>query len=235
MTGFVQSRLGSPRDSMADPVRLAAIGAQVRTRLEEDKTAQDLGRDRADLFLLPDLLSPQECRRLIRTIDRRLGPSELFEGTRIEGFRTSSTHYFDADDSATQALETRIHQRLGIAASHAEVTQGQRYRQGQQFKHHYDYFTLTEGYWQQERRRGGQRSWTAMVFLNAPDAGGATDFPELGLSVTPRPGAVLAWNNMDRDGYPNPATLHAGLPVTRGSKYVITQWYRQEAWSLSLR
>jgi prolyl 4-hydroxylase len=115
------------------------------------------------------------------------------------------------------------------------VMQGQRYLAGQQFKHHYDYFTLTEGYWQQERRRGGQRSWTAMVFLNEPEAGGATDFPALGVALQPEAGAVAVWNNMARDGQPNPNTLHAGMPVERGEKYVITQWFRLEPWTLHLR
>ena len=74
-----------------------------------------------------------------------------------------------------------------------------------------------------------------MVFLNEPAAGGETDFPELGLSIKPQRGAMLTWNNMDRDGRPNPSTLHAGTPVIEGDKYIVTQWYRQEAWSLELR
>jgi prolyl 4-hydroxylase len=69
-----------------------------------------------------------------------------------------------------------------------------------------------------------------MVYLNAVEAGGATDFPRLGLSLVPEAGLLVAWNNMDRRGRPNRALLHAGLPVEAGWKYVITQWYRVERW-----
>ena len=223
------------RDPMADPARLAAWGDVVRSRLAARDGATTLAEGKAELYLVPDFLSRAQCKRLVRTINARIGPSELFHGTKVDGFRTSSTHYFDREDDATRELEQRMDMLLGIDHRYAEIPQGQRYRSGQQFRHHYDYFTTDQPYWQQERRRGGQRSWTAMVFLNEPDAGGETDFPELGLSVKPQRGALLAWNNMTREGTPNPATLHAGLPVLEGEKYIVTQWYRQEEWSLELQ
>jgi len=29
------------------------------------------------------------------------------------------------------------------------------------------------------------------------------------------------------DGTPNPATLHQGMKVRRGTKYVLTKWFRE--------
>ncbi|MEN7538394.1 2OG-Fe(II) oxygenase [Aurantiacibacter flavus] len=236
MNGFVISTRfgGTPADPKEDPAKLALIGAQVRARLRADTRAEDLGGDKADMFLLRDFFTADECVRLVRIIDKKIGPSTLFEGTQRDGFRTSSTHHFDAGDPATRELEKRIDAATGIPHQHAETTQGQRYEAGQQFKHHYDYFFASEPYWQQERRRGGQRTWTAMLFLNDVEEGGETDWPELGLSVKPEAGALLAWNNMARDGTPNRNTLHAGTPVVKGVKYVITQWYRQDPWTLHL-
>ena len=225
----------SPTDPLADPARLARMGDATRARLQARGDARNLGGDKADLFVIPDFLSNLECKRIRKVIDRKIGPSELFKGTEIDGFRTSSTHHFDRDDPDTIALEKKLADTLGLPHPNAEVMQGQRYMAGQQFKHHYDYFTLTEAYWQQERRRGGQRSWTAMVFLNEPEAGGATDFPELGVALAPERGTVAIWNNMGRDGRPNPNTLHAGTPVEAGKKYVITQWFRLEEWTPHLR
>jgi prolyl 4-hydroxylase len=34
------------------------------------------------------------------------------------------------------------------------------------------------------------------------------------------------WNNATVEGVPNEYTLHAGTPVIRGQKYVLTKWYR---------
>ena len=38
---------------------------------------------------------------------------------------------------------------------------------------------------------------------------------------------MLAWCNLDGQGRPNYATLHSGMKVYRGTKYVITKWYRE--------
>jgi prolyl 4-hydroxylase len=75
---------------------------------------------------------------------------------------------------------------------------------------------------------GGQRTWTAMAYLNEPEEGGETFFPKLGIKVSPKIGNLLVWNNMDSLGKPNHDTLHAGLPVVAGSKYIITKWYREK-------
>ena len=48
--------------------------------------------------------------------------------------------------------------------------------------------------------------------------------------MTPRAGTLLVWNNADERGMPNPWTLHAGNPVVRGTKYVVTKWYRCGRW-----
>jgi prolyl 4-hydroxylase len=108
--------------------------------------------------------------------------------------------------------------------------QGQRYAIGQQFKPHHDFFYTDQGYYKAEAESGGQRTWTAMAFLNAPEGGGQTAFPELDLKIAPRAGNLLVWNNMDSDGEPNRFTLHQGMPVIAGVKYVITKWYRERPW-----
>ena len=72
-----------------------------------------------------------------------------------------------------------------------------------------------------------------MAFLNVPDGGGQTVFPEVGVKVSPRAGNLLAWNNLDALGAPNRYSLHQGCPVTAGIKYVITKWYRERPWVYS--
>ena len=69
-----------------------------------------------------------------------------------------------------------------------------------------------------------------MAYLNPVEEGGATAFPLLGISFEPRPGTLLIWNNADPEGVPNPQTIHAGMPVVKGTKYIITKWYRSRRW-----
>src|SRR3546814_2560517 len=67
-----------------------------------------------------------------------------------------------------------------IRPSFGETMQGQRYTAGQQFKPHHDFFYTDQAYWPELERNGGQRTWTAMMFLNATLAGGETFFPRVG-------------------------------------------------------
>lgn len=231
----VLNRIRGEPDPRADPHTLADIGDRVRQRLATCPQAENLGGRKADLFRVRAFLSPEECAQLIALIDSKIAPSTLFREPSTDDARTSSTHYFERGHPQVGELERRIDGLLGLDRRHAETTQGQRYHQGEQYKHHCDFFHTDRSHWQSERRRGGQRSWTAMVYLNTVEAGGETEFPRLGLSFRPEAGMLLTWNNMDRKGRPNRATKHAGLPVEAGSKYIVTQWYRMEEWSLRLR
>lgn len=208
------------------------MGRRVRARLLEDPRAEPRGGHEADLFIAPGFVPAQRCRALIALIEREATPSALFHdgGGTEPDLRTSSTHYF-RDEPLALRLGAEIDALLGLDRAHAEPMQGQRYRAGERYRHHSDHFRLDRPHWQRERLRGGQRSWTAMLYLNAVESGGATEFPRFGLTIEPEPGLLVAWNNMDRRGRPNPALLHAGLPVDRGVKYVITQWYRLEPWA----
>ena len=69
-----------------------------------------------------------------------------------------------------------------------------------------------------------------MIYLNDVPEGGETWFPTAGIKVKPRAGLLLAWNNMKPDGSPNEATLHEGMAVVSGVKYIVTKWFREGPW-----
>lgn len=215
-----------------DPAVLARIGRDVRARLERIPAFERVATDLADIYLVEKFLTGPDCRRIMQAINRHAVPSTLYSGTQTAGFRTSHTHHFERHDPLTRDLEHYICEVSGLDILHAEPLQGQRYQKGQEFRHHHDFFHVGERYWESEALRGGQRTWTAMLALNEPREGGETDFPQLDFRFRPRTGRLLMWNNMDRDGRPNMKTLHAGMPVTRGIKHIVTLWFRQEPWRL---
>ena len=65
-----------------------------------------------------------------------------------------------------------------------------------------------------------------MIYLNEPEAGGETRFVDVDLTVKPRLGTALFWNNLLPSGEPNNFTRHQGMPVTAGTKVIITKWFR---------
>ena len=196
---------------------------------------QRLPSDKVELLQLREFVTPDLAARLIELIEQDRRPSTLADAGDDRYFRTSETCDLDAAEPAVRSLEEQLFALNGIDPAHGEPLQGQRYRVGEEYRHHRDHFRIDKPHWHVERRRGGQRTWTAMVYLNAVEEGGETDFPELDLKIVPEPGLLVLWDNMDRQGMPNPATRHAALPVLAGRKHVVTQWYRQGEWSMQQR
>ncbi len=208
----------------------AAVGDSVGARLAANPAIKRAKIDTAQVYYHPDFLTDAECAKLMRLIDTHKRPSTLLSTSDDPHFRTSESCDMDRFSPLVQPIDERIAQLLGIDPPHGETMQGQRYAPGQQFRAHHDYFHQDQPYWPQMQREGGQRTWTAMIFLNDVVEGGATWFPQAGIRVPPRARMLLAWNNMKPDGSPNPLTLHEGMPVVKGTKYIVTKWFRENPW-----
>lgn len=180
-----------------------------------------------DLFILRGFLDAEACAGLIRRIDEKRRPSDIADDVGIADFRTSETCDLDWRDPVVAAVDSRIANLLGLSLEDSEPLQGQRYAPGQEFKPHTDTFEPGGYDFYVHTAAQGQRTWTAMVYLNQPEEGGATRFKRIGKTIRPEPGKLLAWNNLLPDGSPNPATLHQGMKVRCGTKYVLTKWFRE--------
>jgi prolyl 4-hydroxylase len=208
----------------------AEIGRTVGAALDSNTRTWRLGSSPerpVQLYIRENFLSPDECRLLCEKIDANLYPSPLYEKDKYEGIRTSQSCNLDVHDPFVADIDTRIAAMLGIDRARGEPLQGQRYEVRQEFRAHADFFYVDQPYWAEYEPHGGQRTWTAMIYLNEPASGGATAFTYLDLSVMPRLGRILIWNNMALDGSPNPWTDHAGQPVGDGIKYIVTKWFRE--------
>ena len=180
-----------------------------------------------ELFIVRRFLDAATCTALIDRIDARRRASTIADDVGIANFRTSETCDLDSADPLVAKVEQRISGLLGIPLDRGEPLQGQRYAPGQEFRAHTDTFNPGGYDFLVHTERGGQRSWTAMIYLNEPEDGGATRFKMIGKTIQPETGKLLTWNNLLPDGTPNPATLHQGMKVRRGTKYILTKWFRQ--------
>jgi len=181
----------------------------------------------AQVYELPDFLSPQDCEALIGAIDRQLVPSTVTRGD--SSYRTSRTcHLRRVDAELVASVDQRLAALFGVGVAYSEPLQGQRYDPGQYFKEHTDWFAPGTQEFATHTNPGGQRTWTVMIYLNSVTRGGQTYFKRLGRCFTPVQGLALAWNNLMADGTPNPFTLHEARPVEEGSKWVITKWFRAQ-------
>ena len=182
------------------------------------------------LFQRRGFVTPDLCEKLIALIDTQRRPSTVSDYNGDAAFRTSETCDLDADIPIVAELERLIIGFIGLDPAHGEPIQGQRYAVGQEFKAHTDYFEPGGIDFHTYTSVAGNRTWTAMIYLNEPEAGGATRFKAIDKIVQPETGKVLCWNNLRPDGSPNPSTIHQGMKVRAGTKYVITKWFRERPW-----
>jgi prolyl 4-hydroxylase len=210
------------------PVR-ARIGAAVTQRLQA-AGAQIAPSEHFSLWYVQDFLDADDCAFLIAEIERDRQPSTLLSDDPEQDFRTSDSCNLLRWDERVRSIDRRICTLMGLEERQGETLQGQRYAPGQYFRTHHDFFHTDQAYFAKEQACGGQRTWTAMIFLNEPEAGGQTNFPKANIRITPKRGNLLTWNNLDKYGDPNIFSLHQGMPVDAGVKYVITKWYRERPW-----
>ena len=191
---------------------------------------RQLPSPRLTLLHCPHFLPEDLCADLIALIDKDRRPSTIADANGDAYFRTSETCDLDSGEPAVQDLESRLLALNGIDPAHGEPAQGQRYEVGQEFKNHTDYFEPQGADFQRFCSVAGNRTWTFMIYLNDVEAGGATRFKVVGKTFQPEAGKLLCWDNHRTDGSLNPATLHHGMKVRKGVKYVITKWYRERPW-----
>ena len=177
-----------------------------------------------------DLLSSEECTELIELASRRLSRSETVAtrtgDSEVNEARTSDGMFFlPAEFPVCARLEGRLARLLDWPLENGEGLQILRYRPGAEYKPHYDYFDPAEPGTPAILKRGGQRLASIVCYLNTPEAGGATVFPEAGIEVAPVRGNAVFFSY--EQPHPSTRTLHGGAPVLAGEKWVATKWMRE--------
>ena len=175
-------------------------------------------------------LSDEECRGLMALAEPRLARSETVDndtgGSEVNAARTSDGMFFGRGEAPLiDAIERRIATLLRWPLDYGEGMQVLRYQPGAEYRPHHDYFDPAHAGTPRILERGGQRVGTLVMYLNTPEGGGATTFPDVGLEVAPVRGNAVFFS-YDRAA-PSTRTLHGGAPVTAGEKWVATKWLRE--------
>jgi prolyl 4-hydroxylase len=168
--------------------------------------------------------------RRSQIVDARTGQ------VRADPMRTSShvTLGPRQHDHVLEALERCISRVSGVPALNGEFLQILRYHPGEEFRPHVDYFNSSGAGAYQSLADGGQRAQTVLMYLNDDYTGGSTYFPELRLDIKGGRGDMLHFHNLGADGLGHRDTLHAGMPVAAGEKWLLSQWIRSETYPARL-
>jgi prolyl 4-hydroxylase len=175
--------------------------------------------------LFERLLTQQECSYLIAASEGRFEPSMVYNRARElvrDTIRTSDGAAFHwlVEDPAVHAINRRVAAASRTSYEEGEALQALRYSPGQEYRPHFDYVEGAEN----------RRLWTALIYLNDDYEGGATKFVRTGVEVRGSTGDVLLFRNARDDDSQDPLAEHAGMPVTRGTKFLATRWIRERRW-----
>lgn len=152
------------------------------------------------------------------------------EGRR-ESVRTNAAAQFGPEqmDVVLAVVRERIARAAGLPVPGLEWSQVLHYGVGQTFDWHVDWLDPAVPGYAADLASRGQRIATCLVFLNDDFEGGETAFEAGGIRHRGRKGDALLWANTLPDGTIDRRTRHAGLPPTKGEKWVLSQWLRGRA------
>lgn len=187
-----------------------------------------LATESPQLRVLDGMLDPDECDGLIalaRPRTARVLTVDTQGRQQVDPRRTSAGMFFRIGEEPLVArIEARIASLLDIPVSHGEGLQVLHYLPGQEYRPHHDWFDPGQPGYSAITAHGGQRIATVLMYLNTPEAGGGTAFPALGLTVAAQRGSAVYFAYEGGDV----ASLHAGLAVERGEKWIATKWLREQ-------
>jgi prolyl 4-hydroxylase len=180
------------------------------------------------------VLSDEECDALVRESTPKLERSHTVNresgGTELNDARTSEGTYFHHEESELlKTINRRISELTRWPLINGEPLQILHYGVGARYEPHYDYFDTKDPGTAKLTATGGQRVATLITYLNTPEAGGATIFPDLGLEVAPIKGNAVFFSY--NRPLPDTLTLHGGTPVVSGEKWIATRWMRERPYT----
>jgi prolyl 4-hydroxylase len=134
-------------------------------------------------------------------------------------------------DAVIRTLEARIARHAHCSIAAIEPCSVVVYAPGQSYETHVDFFSAEQLAANRARWNdlSGQRIATFLLCLEAAETGGGTAYPHAGLTVEYETGTAAMHFNVTPDGRADPHSLHRGLPVVRGEKWLLRTTLRERS------
>ena len=226
------ARMSDLSDQVADEDwRLARASIDIGALLQAPAPVPLAERPRLRVF--HGFARADECRWLMERLRPRLQPAGIWDEVTgkgvVDDYRSNSAAEVPVQDMdvVIALVRARISEATRLPEFIFEIPQLMHYAVGEEFKPHHDFLDPAKPGFALDYARRGQRMGTFLLFLNDDFEGGETEFPQAGISFRGKTGDAIFFANVTRDGQPDPLTLHAGRPPTRGEKWILSQWIRE--------
>jgi predicted 2-oxoglutarate/Fe(II)-dependent dioxygenase YbiX len=143
----------------------------------------------------------------------------------VDPHRSCSDFEYDlvGSDLILILIRNRIAAVTGLPVAAMEPPRVFHYALGQDIKPHYDRLNDGIGDYAGSGYKG-DRIATFLLYLNDDFDGGELEFPLVDRRFKGKTGDAIYFAHVDQAGKRERLSLHAGLPIRRGEKYVLSQW-----------
>lgn len=172
------------------------------------------------------VISDELCDTLIRICDSSLQQMTTL-GKEIDGYRTAQGCWISRTSDESEKILELMSRYTGYPIDNMESCHLVKYDVGGEYKEHHDFFHPGEEYYEGCMKQGGQRVKSCLIYLNDDFIGGQTYFPALNRVIEPKKGKMVIWDNFTEDDLLDYDSIHAGLPVRSGKKYILIVWIRR--------
>jgi prolyl 4-hydroxylase len=180
--------------------------------------------------VVDSVLTKDDCRYLMEKANSLFKPSSVVGVNGQDPSRTSETAWISKDDPVAKKVFAKACEMTGKPMGCCEDLQVVRYKPGTYYRAHHDSCCDGSDACQEFETKGGQRVGTMLVYLNDEFTDGETHFPDHGgVKMKTPPGSAIFFRPLANDTPKcHPKALHAGLPISSGTKYVCNAWVREE-------
>ena len=214
--------------SLCEDTIITTVLEKQTSLLNKTKTAVD---SNSIVCEMSGVLSDIECDYMLLRYKSLLQPSMVLNplngNPMKDDIRTSEVAIITNQwvDWISRDVEVKMSRMSDTKPQHGEPLNLLRYKDGQEYKPHYDGFTDTQLKQTSIIEEGGQRTHTILAYLNSLSEG-ATHFPKLEITIYPEKGKLVSFLNVDKNLALEKQSYHCGKPVFTNEKWMLTKWVR---------
>ena len=180
--------------------------------------------------LIHGILSHDECDYIMKTANDSFARSSVVGVEGESDVRTSETAWISKNDPVARKVLEHACKLTGKPYENTEDLQVVRYKPGTYYRAHHDACCEESESCSMFENKGGQRVGTLLVYLNDDFTDGETHFPDFDdIKLKAPTGSAIYFEPLGSGDKCHPKALHAGLPISSGTKYVCNAWVRENA------
>lgn len=177
-------------------------------------------------FIIPQVINRIKCNELLTFAINQLSKS-VVDGRYVNN-KYSKQIWIDKNNAIVKDIVTDMANRLYTKFENAEDVQIVRYLPYQRYSSIYDSCCDNTDRCKEFVKRGGQRMFAVIIYLNQDFDDGEVQFDNLGLKFKPdEGGAIVIYPLAYSSNKCHPDSKHTSLPVTKNDKWCLHMWFRE--------